>query len=79
MAQEAGLDFSKTLRVAYAFSGKAGAADIALAELAQTEGWYGRRGNLDNLPLSGTGRLPVADKATGRSSRNGWARRKPQG
>lgn len=66
MAQEAGLDFSKTLRVAYAFSGKAGAADIALAELVQTEGWYGRRGNLDKLPLNGNGRLTLADKATGR-------------
>ena len=65
MAQEAGLDFSKTLRVAYTFSGKAGAADIALAELAQTEGWYGRRGHLDELPLHGNGRLTLADKATG--------------
>ncbi len=51
----------KTLRLDYTFSGDNRHQEIYLDELSQSEGWYGRRGNLDSLFLQGNGQLTVTD------------------
>ena len=54
-----------TLRVDYLFSGTSRTQHIALAQLSKTAGWYGRRHNLQRLPLLGNGQLTVIDAASG--------------
>lgn len=51
----------RTLRVDYTFSGDNRHQQIALDELLCSEGWYGRRVNLDRLLLRGNGQLTMTD------------------
>ncbi len=53
-----------TLRIDYTFAGNSSEQYIALRELSSTEGWYGRRVNLSEVPLKGNGDLTLYDKAT---------------
>lgn len=53
-----------TLRLDYTFMGNATEQHIAIAELSSTPEWYGRRINLDNVPLKGNGDLTLYDAAT---------------
>lgn len=60
-------DFSNaTLRVDYTFSGDAHSQDIALDELRKSEGWAGRRVNLDTLILKGNGQISMSSVKDGR-------------
>ena len=54
-----------TLRIDYIFSGTNRTQHIALDQLSKTAGWYGRRHNLERLPLEGNGQLTVVDAITG--------------
>ncbi len=51
----------RTLRLDYNFAGDNRHQQISLDELSQSEGWYGRRGNLDSLHIKGNGQLTVTD------------------
>ena len=51
----------RTLRVDYAFSGTLTSHTISVDGLSRTEGWYGRRSNLDSLLLLGNGRIEMLD------------------
>lgn len=53
-----------TLRLDYTFMGNATEQHIAIAELSSSPNWYGRRINLDNVPLMGNGDLTLYDSAT---------------
>lgn len=53
-----------TLRLDYTFMGNATEQHIAIAELSSSPNWYGRRINLDNVPLMGNGDLTLYDYAT---------------
>lgn len=55
---------NKTLRIDYIFSGNAEKQEISLDELSVSEGWYGRRKNLDSVPLRGNGQLIMKDAQT---------------
>lgn len=55
-----------TLRVDYAFMGTAKEQRIALDELRRSDGWYGRRVNMDSVPLRGNGQITMTDGETGR-------------
>lgn len=46
-----------TLRLDYTFIGNAESSAIALDELIATEGWAGRRVNLDSAPVKGNGEI----------------------
>ena len=59
------LDFQRTLRVDYQFTGDAGSREIALSELCSFEGWAGRRVNMDRVPLKGNGDITLRDARTG--------------
>lgn len=50
-----------TLRLDYTFSGDNRKQHVFLDELLQSPGWYGRRGNLDQLLLQGNGQITVTD------------------
>lgn len=50
-----------TLRIDYTFAGNADAQYVALNNLSSTEGWWGRRTNLDSIPLKGNGDLTLYD------------------
>lgn len=52
-------DFSRTLRIDYAFAGDVSAQHIAVEELSSLEGWAGRRTHMDRLPLDGNGRITM--------------------
>lgn len=54
-----------TLRADYVFTGTAKTQSIALDELRKSDGWYGRRVNLDSVPLRGNGQITMTDAATG--------------
>ena len=54
------LDFSKTLRLNYIFSGTDKDQSITLAELCSIEGWAGKRVNLDKVPVRGNGQLTLS-------------------
>ena len=56
----------RTLRVDYIFAGDATEQSVYLHSLSATEGWYGRRHNLDMLPIEGDGQLTMTDVATGK-------------
>ena len=53
-----------TLRLDYTFMGNAQEQHVAIAELSSTPNWWGRRINLDNVPLKGNGDLTLYDAAT---------------
>ena len=55
----------KTLRIDYTFSGNSHEQYIALRELSSTENWWGRRVNLDEVPLKGNGDLTLYHPETG--------------
>ena len=55
----------KTLRIDYIFSGNAQEQSVALRDLSETDNWWGRRVNLDNVPLKGNGDLTLTDATTG--------------
>lgn len=48
-----------TLRIDYTFAGNAHEQFVALRDLSSTEGWWGRRTNLDSVPLKGNGDLTL--------------------
>ena len=50
-----------TLRIDYTFAGNAHEQFVALRDLSSTEGWWGRRTNLDSVPLKGNGDLTLYD------------------
>ena len=45
----------KTLRLDYTFCGNNRHQRISLCEMTVTDGWFGRRNNLDKLLLNGNG------------------------
>lgn len=51
----------KTLRLDYIFGGDSRSQHICLDEMRMSDGWYGRRVNMDSLLLQGNGQLQVAD------------------
>ena len=55
-----------TLRVDYIFSGTDSSAVISLDRMSCSAGWYGRRVNMDCLPVSGNGRITMKDASTGK-------------
>ena len=55
-----------TLRVDYIFSGTDSSAVISLDRMSCSPGWYGRRVNMDCLPVSGNGRITMKDASTGK-------------
>ena len=55
-----------TLRVDYIFSGTDSSAVIALDRMSFTDGWYGRRVNMDTVPVGGNGRITMKDAETGK-------------
>ena len=50
-----------TLRIDYIFAGNASQQMIAIDELAQFEGWAGRRVNMDRVPVRGNGEVKIID------------------
>lgn len=65
-AQDFGKWFQdKTLRLDYTFSGDNRNQYISLDEMKQSNGWFGRRTNLDSLLLLGGGQLCMKDSETG--------------
>ena len=56
---------NKTLRLDYIFAGNADNRMIALDELAEFDGWAGRRVNLDAIPVKGNGEVRVTDPVSG--------------
>ena len=58
---------NKTLRIDYIFAGNAENQIVALDELATTDGWAGRRVNLDKIPVRGNGELKLIDAKSGKT------------
>ena len=56
---------TQILRVDYTFSGTAKSAEISLDELSCSEGWYGRKVNLDKVPVRGNGQICMTDCHSG--------------
>lgn len=54
-----------TLRLDLTFAGSATEQIVALKSLSSTEHWWGRRINLDTVPLRGNGDITLYDAATG--------------
>ena len=54
-----------TLRLDYTFMGNATEQYIALSDISATENWWGRRINLNSVPLKGNGDLTLTDKVSG--------------
>ena len=54
-----------TLRIDYTFMGNASEQFVALREMSYTDNWYGRRINLNTVPLKGNGDLTLTDSASG--------------
>lgn len=54
-----------TLRIDYTFAGNATEQFVALGDIAMSDGWWGRRINLDSVPLAGNGDLTLYDSASG--------------
>lgn len=54
-----------TLRVDYSFAGTSRTQHIAVDELRCSEGWYGRRVNMNRLLLRGNGQIVMTDVETG--------------
>lgn len=55
----------ETLRIDYTFAGNSDEQFIALKEMSKTTNWWGRRVNLDEVPLKGNGDLTLYDIASG--------------
>lgn len=55
-----------TLRLDYSFAGDTAKQEIFLDELCQMPRWYGRKHNLDKLPLEGNGQITVTDYESGK-------------
>lgn len=65
-AQQFDANFSDlTLRLDYTFMGNASEQYIALRDITETDGWWGRRVNLGSVPLKGNGDLTLSDSETG--------------
>ena len=62
---DSGLLRDSTLRVDYIFSGTDSSAVIALDRMSCSEGWYGRRVNMERVPVRGNGQITMRDAATG--------------
>lgn len=56
----------RTLRLDYIFSGTNHEQSISLDEICQSEGWFGRRVNLDSLILLGNGQITMILPEDGR-------------
>ncbi len=54
---------NKTLRLDYIFAGNSQNQIVALDELAYTDGWAGRRVNLDKVPVKGNGEVKIIEAA----------------
>lgn len=54
-----------TLRINYTFAGNATEQYVALSDMSKSEGWWGRRINLDSVPLKGNGDLTLYDTESG--------------
>ena len=64
-AQEFDANFvDKTLRIDYTLLGNASEQHVALRDMSSTDKWWGRRVNLDNVPLKGNGDLTLYDAET---------------
>lgn len=61
-----GLDFSRTLRVDYSFSGTDKTAGISLIEMQEVGPWAGRRVNMTELLLQGNGRITMSSASSGK-------------
>ena len=59
------LDFGRTLRADYIFTGTASEQQISLDELSCFDGWAGRRHNMDSLPVRGNGQISMTSLAAG--------------
>lgn len=57
----------KTLRADYIFSGGTAPTSISLRRLSVTDNWYGRRVNMDSVPVEGNGEIRMTDNATGKT------------
>ena len=55
-----------TLRIDYTFMGNANEQHVALRDMSYTDNWYGRRINLNNVPLKGNGDLTLRDSKSGK-------------
>lgn len=66
LSAQQSLDYSKTLRCDYLFSGTSDTAEIALSELRSLEGWAGRRVNMDKVHVRGNGQIKLSDPVTGK-------------
>lgn len=53
-----------TLRIDYTFSGNAESEFVALNDLSKSPNWWGRRINLDSVPMRGNGDITLYDPAT---------------
>ncbi len=53
-----------TLRVDYIFAGTDRTQEIYLDAISASEGWYGRRHNLDKVPVKGNGQICMKDALT---------------
>jgi hypothetical protein len=53
-----------TLRIDYTLMGNATEQHVALRDMSSTNNWWGRRVNLDNVPLEGNGDLTLYDAET---------------
>ena len=58
---------NQTLRIDYIFSGNASQQLVALDELSASEGWAGRRINLDKVPVRGNGEIRLIDPESGKA------------
>ncbi len=58
------IKFDKTLRLNYVFTGGINPIQISLSNLGSYEGWWGRRYNLDKLPVQGNGKIYLRDSAS---------------
>lgn len=58
---------SSTLRLDYIFSGGNSPLSIALHSMSVSEGWYGRRVNMDKVPVMGNGDIFIMDPKTGKT------------
>ena len=55
---------NRTLRIDYIFAGDATSQEIYLDEMSLSEGWAGRRVNLDKVPVAGNGCITLRDSAS---------------
>ena len=65
-AFERGLLSNETLRIDYMFTGTDKTAEVSLCQMSRTDGWYGRRVNMDKVPVLGNGNITMRDASTGK-------------